>query len=180
MRIESAVNAAKVLAPWIGLGLATYFLSTLSFETNTGKKIFERDGGICQGLGHYGCFWEEFLEHPASYDTGFHVQSAHYPNLHGQQNENINAGRCLCSICHRLEELLRGNTDGDRVLQDTQSIIAYWFMETEQIEDHEFSTAELRAYIKAKNMKLDYDPRPRIMRLQQEMWPEWEAAAVPA
>lgn len=89
--------------------LAPILLLTFSaFNRETRKEIGRRDHWTCQ---HFGC----------NRDThgGYYVQAAHFPEKHGKDNSNPNAGRILCTVHHALEEIQRGNVYGaQRLLED--------------------------------------------------------------
>jgi hypothetical protein len=165
MNIERAMQIAKDAAPWIGVGIAAYLMKDLAFYEATREEILMRDRGTCQGLGDYGCYWEPAYHKAASLTLGFHVQAAHYPKLHGKHNGNPNAGRVLCTVDHAIEELLRGNANGADFLLQNQTILAYWYMEKEMIEDIEINIDALIQHILAKKITNDYDPRPKGQRL---------------
>ncbi len=97
------------------LGIATtalisaYLISSLAFTYRARKEIGEIHNWTCT-CGK--CFHD-----------GYHVQAAHYPELHQRGwDDNPEHGRILCTECHIVEELQRGNTYGARLLWENQTI----------------------------------------------------------
>lgn len=86
----------------------------LAFNRNTRKEILERDKFTCQ---HPDC--------TRSFYAGWHIQAAHYPDLHGTGDDDPECGRVLCTGHHIVEELLRGNEYGAKKLYMSQTVRNY-------------------------------------------------------
>lgn len=94
-------------------------IATSAFAPWIRKEIFRRDKGVCQcGCGR-------------SFDSGFMVQAAHFPDLHQyQQDRNPNNGRILSTECHLKEEISRNNIKGARLLYESQTFRSFdWIIE---------------------------------------------------
>lgn len=56
------------------------------------------------------------------FHDGWNLQAAHYPEFHKNGWDNDpNHGRALCTRCHVIEELSRGNINGAKLLFDSQT-----------------------------------------------------------
>ena len=94
-------------------------LAESAFTIRTRKEIGKEQGWVCQGdvEGMGGCYWEKTNGKPASYSDGYWVTAAHYPDKHqftgkGYHDKNKENGRILCTNCHAIEEIQRGNNEG--------------------------------------------------------------------
>ena len=112
---SSPVTIRSAVLGLIGL----YALSTVAFTYRARKEIMARDNWECQVCGRS---WRE----------GWHLQAAHFPDMHmsGPDNDSSN-GRVLCTEDHIVEELIRGNIRGARLLHSGQTIRNYGW-----IDDH--------------------------------------------
>lgn len=99
MKAKSLITTAMLFA-----------LGGMAFDSATRKEIIHRDSGICQCPGCIGVFIEKI---PRSWSAGWHVQAAHFPELHQRQVDfNPSHGRILCTHCHIVEEIERDNFGG--------------------------------------------------------------------
>ena len=95
-------------------------LSPLSALTISARKeCGRRYNWTCQGTNDEPCVWESVNGKPASFKDGFWVTAAHFPDKHhltgkGYHDPDPDNARPLCSCCHGLEELDRGNLYGAR------------------------------------------------------------------
>lgn len=92
--------------------------ATFGFTREAAKEILVRDDYTCQADI---CIFEDSLGRPANREDGFYVTAAHYPEKHeltgtGYHDKNPNNGRCLCSTCHAMEEVRRGNSRGAELM----------------------------------------------------------------
>jgi hypothetical protein len=95
-------------------------LSQLAFSKGARKELLKRDGWTCQ---NEDCFGYYFGIGALSWTKGYMLQAAHYPDMHQPKEDfNIEHGRCLCSSCHLVEEIQRGNTGGSAMLYEQQTI----------------------------------------------------------
>ena len=109
----------------IGLGITAgvvYESSKYAFTRSARKEIGARDEWTCQGRNGSGCVHESgFHGKAASFQDGFWVQAAHYPEDHhhsgyGYHDKDTSNGRILCTLDHAIEEINRGNESGAQKL----------------------------------------------------------------
>lgn len=98
--------------------------SLLAFTRTARKEIIERDNFTCQ---HPNC--------TRAYQDGWHIQAAHYPELHGKGNDDPEYGRTLCTGHHIVEELMRGNEFGAKRLYMSQTIRHYGYISKHSGQD---------------------------------------------
>jgi hypothetical protein len=97
---------------------ALYEISNLALTRSARKEAGRRDKWTCQGLGDEPCYQASLNGgHPAEFKDGFMITLAHYPETHhktgkGYHDPNPENARCLCTLCHGVEEIDRGNKNG--------------------------------------------------------------------
>jgi hypothetical protein len=102
-----------------------------AFVPEIRKAIGRRDNWVCQGIDLMdGCYWTPINGKPARFQDGYMVQAAHYPDKQkytgkGYHDKNLEHGRCLCTVCHALEEINNGNKRGAELLIKSNSIYTY-------------------------------------------------------
>lgn len=102
-----------------------------AFVPEVRKEIGRRDRWVCQGIPLLdGCYWTPINGKPARFQDGYMVQAAHYPEKQkytgkGYHDKNPEHGRCLCTVCHALEEMNNGNRRGAELLVNNNSIYTY-------------------------------------------------------
>lgn len=85
----------------------------MAFTYDAKKRILKRDQFTCQTCGK-------------SRSQGWNLQAAHWPELHQKAEDNNPAnGRALCTECHVIEELERGNAIGAQFLYDSQTFLTH-------------------------------------------------------
>jgi hypothetical protein len=95
-------------------------ISQLAFSKGARRELLSRDRWTCQAGD---CFGYYLNMGALDWHRGFMVQGAHYPDMHQRdEDRNISHGRCLCSTCHLVEEIKRGNTGGASMLYERQTI----------------------------------------------------------
>lgn len=116
MEYEQTQQRCGIRGAVLGL-VGLYALSTLAFTYRARKEIMARDNWECQTCGRS---WRE----------GWHIQAAHYPDLHiPEPDSNSSRGRVLCTEDHIVEELARGNVRGARLLYRSQTVRNYKWIE---------------------------------------------------
>jgi hypothetical protein len=108
-------------------------LSQLAFSKGSRRELLSRDHWTCQN-DH--CFGYYLGQGALQFGEGWMVQAAHYPNMHQPKEDfDISHGRCLCSTCHLVEEIQRGNTQGSMMLHQRQTIRSREWLEQNEWKD---------------------------------------------
>ena len=113
-RLKHAIETGATLASLGLLSQALFFALTVDARKEAGK----RDKWTCQGIGGQPCYQASLNGGtPAQYKDGYMITLAHYPETHhqtgkGYHDPNPDNARCLCVLCHGLEEVDRGNNNG--------------------------------------------------------------------
>lgn len=97
-------------------------VGTLALTHGARREAGKRDNWECQGLDEEGCSLA-FLNanQPLNFQSGFMVELAHYPDRHhlsgkGFHDSNPDNARVLCRWDHAVEEVLRDNYKGARMI----------------------------------------------------------------
>ena len=105
-------------AIFTGTAFLLYEASKSAFNIGTRKEIGRDQHWTCQGVDGRDCILNNTQGKSAKWSDGFMITVAHYPSLHGKHNDDPSAGRCLCQMCHAIEEIKRGNEWGaDKLLK---------------------------------------------------------------
>lgn len=119
--IDSLPHLSGLIFAGIGIGMA--------FAPEIRRRIFVRDKGVCQ-CGN--CLGNYLFGQPLSFELGFNMNAAHYPDMHQPREDfDMNHGRLLSALEHCLEEIARGNHRGASLLYEKQT-----FMNTHWIQAH--------------------------------------------
>jgi hypothetical protein len=95
----------------------------IPFSEGAKREIYKRDSGECQSPN---CVCQAIYGNRATWKGGFHIQMAHYPELHRSGiDHNPENGRVLDTTCHIIEELERGNKWGAKKLYESQTVRNY-------------------------------------------------------
>ena len=132
-------------------GVALYEASQFAFTISARKEIGRRDNWTCQGMDGE-CVYEKTSGYTASWQDGFMLTAAHYPEQHhlsgkGYNDPNPDNGRILCTLDHAMEEIKRGN---DRGAQSILNMGIYHVNHIREngIKQEYFTVKEIKLFMK--------------------------------
>lgn len=137
------------------LGSMTLIGVGMAFAPQIRREIFKRDHGVCQCDA---CIGEYILGEPLKWDRGFNVNAAHFPDLHGKDNDtNMSNGRILSVVCHITEEIERNNHRGVALLYEKQTIMNTAYLKAHEWHDIKPPLNMFYDWVETKNPELIID-----------------------
>lgn len=155
-RFIAPISEPSILPPILEPNFIPLEKAEFGFTQQTARKILERDDYTCQSEL---CIFEDVLGRPANRDDGFFMNAAHYPDKHqftgkGFHDPNISHGRCLCLVCHAIEEVQRHDEAGAGLLLRRSGVFNTTYLrENPEVRQRWFSLEEIKAIVSPRTLQ---------------------------